>query len=645
MRVLLYSIVISSLTEASPSAGLETIVKRKKLNTSKEVIIDQNETSKKTRAKGKKQTNLQSTNTLRKNVTTIEAPIVVSNRVPVNGVSANTVTVDVNGVPVYGVPSNGVPVNGVPVYGVPANGVPVYGVPANGVPSNGVPSNGVPVYGVPVNGVPSNGVPVNGTVGQVGIESPFPVEVCPMSSITGVTSTRRVIERYDMTRIRASPTFAPMADRIAGQVIADEFNDRYTPRRSDRDFEMTPLGRTRIGRKLFQSFESAIFELPDYPTLLIKYQANCNAVFEAQRIGEGALHPLMRDYWYMTAASIHGYAIKPYFLSPPSPICRNRAGKCEFDMPEEEYTECGYVGTLRYMLMERSHGKTLADLKDEYPNKIVPFELALGFASYLVSLLKDLHEKTGIVHGDIHAGNILVEPHPSIPDAMNLRLIDFGRAFPNVTMPTTRRYPRGILQHYMYTHWQMDGSHWGPRDDIYKVIQVAAQLMLPPEYPVMEYDVSEAGLTSLEKFKIFENIFKLAPRVPGQFGSSRYYFDSGMSILASPYRIQTHPGYDPVDELPVPENTKFIIRGGLEQIMQLVRGMTSVNSVPPYDDLKLHMKQLRDLSTGQVVIQPAVDSVITNASIAESMTETSTTTTTPNPETREFVPIETFLNL
>jgi len=308
--------------------------------------------------------------------------------------------------------------------------------------------------------------------------------------------------------------------------------------------------------------------LPDY---LIKFQANCDELRNAIHDKEHVLHPLLPDYWYAKEAFSNGLAIEPIFLSPPSFLCKNKTGKCGFDMTDQEFDTCSERrGTIRYMIMKRSLGMNLMEAKRSHPIGHFSFVDSLAIGVSLFRMLEKLHQQVGVVHGDIYASNVMMVP--AAKGGYSLRLIDFGRAFRNMQKSNSRKFEVGRFEYFLFSFWQSEGMQWAARDDLIKTLQLMAQLMNPDEYFVFEKFIMNKGHATQWKFKREAFIFEIPPGIPG--------IDS----------------YDPIDLLGISEDAKDAIRQRLAGVLHLVRSLDDINQVPLYSRIISELQECRNLA-------------------------------------------------
>ena len=308
----------------------------------------------------------------------------------------------------------------------------------------------------------------------------------PRDSETVSEEDQPVIQRYIESY---SPEFLgnlTVSDReiLDAQIAADAVNDMYAPEDEDPSSnepvdELTPFGVLTLGKRIHAGAQSVLYETIERPDLIIKYQTNCD------ELDEYVLHPLLLDYWYMLESFRVRLSPEPLFLSPPSLFTRNprRPRKYRFRMDADEAEFCEEQnGVVRYMIMRKSEGVTLSHFRNRFGDMIVPVAIAAEITIAIVRSLQKLHERTQIVHGDIHPGNILLE-NTIVPGMIRIQFIDFGRAFRDSrTLSNERVFPIGHWNHFLCSPWQIDGRAWARRDDVYRAIHGFATIINPVEY-------------------------------------------------------------------------------------------------------------------------------------------------------------------
>ena len=377
------------------------------------------------------------------------------------------------------------------------------------------------------------------------------------------------------------------ATRLKAQIELDIREEMFTPKRTEPFTEFTPRGKITLGKVLYRGAYSTLFVPDEFPDLVIKYQVQCSRLNEE-------IHPLLRDAWYANDAAAHGISPTIHFVSPPAAPCLSQTGKCAFTIGQYDWEYCHRRrGALRYMILDRSKGLSLHSYRI---NRLGAYGGAMSVADAmmigytLIGILKKLHLEVGIVHGDIHSPNILIERSSNSTNATayNLKLIDFGYAFPypKLPLPDVPVTPAQYWYHELFTQWQIDGYAWSARDDVLKAIQVVAHLMHPFEYFEMEKKMRDAGVGALEDWKCHKNWFVTERR-------------------------------DPVQILNIQDSQKMRIYALMENILNMGRNMT-INGPLPYDDLRIAMLECSQIASNNTVIHTTTTQVPPNSSLAEA---------------------------
>jgi hypothetical protein len=197
--------------------------------------------------------------------------------------------------------------------------------------------------------------------------------------------------------------------------------------------------------------------------------------------------------------------------------------------------------------------------------------------SYLMGLLEVLHTKLRIVHGDISERSIHYSRLPS--GNMVMKFVEFDKAIHLVS--NIAEEPRNAIpQHmtlYRDTQWMIDGYRLAPRDDVMKVVRMVLRLLHPYTYMKIEEYHWEAGYESFKKFQMNSDLFN--PILPWD----------------------TTKRLDPLSSLAVSENNKAGIRDIFANILTMVRGLNSTNSVIPYRALRDSFVACRHLATNRTM--------------------------------------------
>ena len=393
----------------------------------------------------------------------------------------------------------------------------------------------------------------------------FPREILPGYTILGLSENGRFLEQFEFP-----DSFLPyqyeLYEGISIIMKREENFDSFTPRNFTSLTELTPFGKFSLGKQIAASTQSALFTLHEIPDYLIKYQMNCIELREAEM---GALtsnvsfpiHPLMLDYMFLRLAYHTGVVPVANFLSPPGIPCPRKSGKCHFDMSETQFDFCRENhSSLRYLLLERVPGTDLHQFKTKFPSGAVPVPIALIIGIALIDALERIHVSARVVHGDIHLGNVIVGEVDAESETAKISLIDFGRGSLN-----GRRPPDPIKQTYhwnneLYSRWELEGYAIAARDDLDRAIDVIGRLMNSWRYFDYEDEVKKAGPVALRIHKKESEVFWL-------------------------------PGLkNPIDTLEIDEGIKCLIKHELKRVVSLVKNLSDINEIPPYEAIRAGFK-------------------------------------------------------
>ena len=415
---------------------------------------------------------------------------------------------------------------------------------------------------------------------------PFPVAVGV--NIIGITGRGRLIEEYNAADLVR--TYGEDAVRIVTeQIEKDRRHDLFTPRTLRNIAKVyTPLGEIEFGPLLTQSDQTAVFEIAEYPELLIQFEANCGELSRNHMVGDTVVNSLIFSAYYGKDAANIRVAAEPIFVSPPAPLCQTMTGMCSFMGPQtDEYNLCRQQGgSLRYMLIPRPNGVPLSrftskrrvQLPHEQRGRL-PFHLAMKFGALMIEALRKLHLEARVVHGAIDDDNWIVSG-----DEISGQFILTLRGFESSMRLDTNlsETPRIIKPEYtstqQATQWMIDGHWTAPRDDVMRaIVTVSEHMNHPHDFEAIEEMYAEMGYEELKYFKMQSNIFApVNPWDPTEF-------------------------LDVISPLRVTEANKLAIRQELANILVMVRGLVSTNSVIPYEALITSFRRCEDLATNRTM--------------------------------------------
>ena len=298
------------------------------------------------------------------------------------------------------------------------------------------------------------------------------------------------------------------------------------------NYEEHPGGLSVVGRRIAATRTSTIFEIQGDPEWVIKYQVNINS-------GKG-VHPLLRDGLFQQALSHTAIVPRILFISPPTLFPGVVTPKTEFDLTPVERLRCHMSHrSIRFMIMERLDADMYSFSRSSGPT-------FYGAIEVMIELFKGLSQvhAMGIVHGDIHPGNVGIRNQ-------RVMLLDWGLAFhidETYDKPDLERPPMSY-NHCLYSHWNLMGYRFSFRDDAFKVLLVGAMLMHGGLWTQHCTSLEEDGEGML-RFKAEDFLFDVPSRV---------------SVVAN---AGVHP------------NQKRVVRRLLEEVLQSVRSLHGINDMP-----------------------------------------------------------------
>ena len=312
-----------------------------------------------------------------------------------------------------------------------------------------------------------------------------------------------------------------------------------------------------ISRRPYVVVFEAIY--PGRGPVILKYQSNCD--YPASPSND-----LVRDYRFQVMLKGTGICPSVFFLSPPAKFPNFKTPKLSFELNHGHWIDCARHprSHVRYMLMEKLSETVWDQVKKAH---LIPsldrFYMGLQLIENLIPKLMKLHTEMRTVHADVHPGNLVV-----LSDG-TYGLFDFGLAFfvdeygPGQARPNPAKW----YAHCYYSHYNIMGYRFSPRDDVYKVLSSAAILMV--------------GMPLFDECKSFE------ANVDGI-----HMFHRNMNLFD--YR-------DFIDTIPFVDATNDVtqaIKDHLFMMLHLARSVDDVALVPDYDEILRHASAIRRLSQG-----------------------------------------------
>lgn len=390
------------------------------------------------------------------------------------------------------------------------------------------------------------------------------------TSIDGISTPGARSAENTPTSLRHTPRESPVptlsmalriAARASGQGSYDASEAAPRPNLCDTSIsEMSPLGGTLVlGERLHQTFTSTIFAVDRLRDVVVKFQVGC------YDISEDKFHPLLKDFWYLDELS--GLRITPhvYYISQQAKMPLVATRKTAFEMSSVDRAACHneHDGQVRFMLMERV-GESLHkhSYGISYDGK-VPFDQAIKLGIDMMAMIRTLHDEGGVVHGDLHEGNVCFSNKMGSAKRQHLMLIDFGRAVPVVVeddeVPSELTDPI-TTDSWLLTPWDYQGVRMSRRDDVFKVLQIIATLLNGDSYAWKDNDLSR---DLARQFKETGNLF-----------------------------VSWKPGsVDLVDSLRISLTAKETVKLNLAAILSSVRGL-SIDQRPNYEAILTLLEEI-----------------------------------------------------
>ena len=250
------------------------------------------------------------------------------------------------------------------------------------------------------------------------------------------------------------------------------------------NLDVTPLGVMRLEKQIHESADGKVFyaSIGDN-SYVVKYVNDCGLRIR----GEKQEHLLVTESLFLAKLNETGIAPRVYYLSPPSVLTGHPNKVEDLLLPRhateflmDNLEECLEVGTnIRFLVQERV-GVSLpvyifSSILTKEPSGEENIRI-LKLLSKSVDLLERLH-KEGIVHGDIHLGNIALANTNT--DEGELVLLDFelARSMDIEADLNNKGKPWEHLNLRLLSPWQLEGAIIGPRDDMYRLLVNAANLL------------------------------------------------------------------------------------------------------------------------------------------------------------------------
>ena len=352
---------------------------------------------------------------------------------------------------------------------------------------------------------------------------PFPVEI--LQPLAG--SLPRDLAHRAFSRLRADTSLSMYAPRL--------FEDH------ERGVYNGLVQFFAVGREKRRGKTSISLGVPDTRKLEIKYGHNC---FDLS-----LLSPLVREYWMLKDLEKYEFAPKAYFLSPPVKFPLQVSIKTNFKLSTEARLRCSNepYGHVRYLLKEARGSPLEREMFDISGN--ARFDVGILVTAQLIRAIEAIHSK-GIIHGNIHAGNIYFRGKGG-----ELGISGFDAAW---FVSETKAMPELIRGRFersdcVSSLYELQGYRPSYRDDVFMAVLLGATIMGGKEFADF--------CVSLEAHPEHMLIWKEQDFMFNYYGGP----DRVESLVGSSFEAKKEIG----------------IR--LENILHSIRSMTCINQLPDYE--------------------------------------------------------------
>ena len=250
--------------------------------------------------------------------------------------------------------------------------------------------------------------------------------------------------------------------------------------------EATPIGRITLKNQVGRTMDSMVWEamLDDGREVIAKYTNDCRS-----RLSRLTTDP-RDEYFHLLVTNGSGITPNVYGLSHPAMVTIADTPKTHSIFMEENSDACIAAESDVRLLLQDKAGMDIEIYIQLLRRSSMGGDplflrgvLALGWKS--VEVLQKLHKK-GIIHGDIHAGNIMfktpkdsIEDYDLLADDEEVVLVDFGYARYFVdelkSDPTCPIIPG--LNPILLSVWNLYHERTGRRDDIYRVFDMLSMIL------------------------------------------------------------------------------------------------------------------------------------------------------------------------
>ena len=321
--------------------------------------------------------------------------------------------------------------------------------------------------------------------------------------------------------------------------------------------------------------------------VVVKYGNDCVERRTMPGYNHKVDHPLVKEFAFLSVLNHTSLVPATYYVSPASPLQANPGASSNRALTRQllrHYPECYQRGTEVRLLVQDHVGPSvqayfdwlLESLYPVTPIRVSPVLVAFSLLKSVIVKLRAMHE-LGIVHGDVHASNVLFGRKVgnfaliSRADWDKLVFIDFELSvfFPARIGTETDQEYQG-LNESLFSPWQLRGERLGPRDDLFRAFDMVAQLL------------SRGSVLSGVKRILQANLQRIPEReYPAMRRTVYRWFRESEPMFLPSVPLASEFGRD----MGVSSDRLRNALMHLESAVSLVRSINHPDRVPPYNDI------------------------------------------------------------
>lgn len=337
----------------------------------------------------------------------------------------------------------------------------------------------------------------------------------------------RLFTPEGLVHLRSLPASSRFDQLVEARVIEERSMTLMGPQ-MDAPVETVWLGgklvALRLGRIIARSGAATVFGVQDRPDLVVKYQCNCQVL--------DGVHPLVREYLLLQEVAAIGVTPRVFFLSPSTKFSDEIVAKTQWTMDLATRKACANDprSEVRFMVSERLSGSVRPSKPLRAVNVMIDAILAL----------QKLHS-LGLVHGDIHPGNVGFRSRNRNEQVV---LLDLGFSH-FVSDENPFRWPAWLRHnhaHCWWSHWNNQGHMLAFRDDVFRTLMVGAYMINSREWSKYCHSL-ESDLIAMVAWKEHANFFVIPDMEPRVSQDALGHLIKALSLARSVSNTHDRPPY------------------------------------------------------------------------------------------------------